>query len=587
MLVCNSYAMLLALLRQYIRPYRGFVATLVVLQTSSTAASLYLPTLNASIIDDGIARGDAATILRLGLTMLGVTALQMACAVGAFYCGTRTGTGFGRDLRAAMFDRILSFSERETTRFGTATLLTRTTNDVRQIVFLVQTSATVLVIAPLTCIGGVVLAIRQQAELTWLLLVCIPVLAAIDYWIISRLLPLFRRMQQLIDALNKVLRDQLSGVRVIRAFTREPLERHRFAATSTALSATSLRSGNRQALLAPTTSLVVNLACLALIWFSGPRIDHGQMQVGSLAAFLAYFAQILMAVSMATMTAMVLPRAAICANRITEVLSTHSTVTDPAQPAFPTQGITGSLQLDAVAFRYPGADRPVLRDICLTASPGTTTAIVGSTGSGKSTLISLICRLHDVTGGAVLVDGIDVRAYQTERLWSAIGLVPQRGHLFTGTIADNLRYGARPDQVIDEAQMWAALRLADADEFVRAHPEGLEQRVAQGGINFSGGQRQRLAIARAVVRQPAIYLFDDAFSALDVHTEARIRSALAATASDSVTVIVTQRISTARFADQVIVIDEGRIAGAGSHESLLTECPVYAEFAASQSLAAR
>ncbi|OBJ49803.1 ABC transporter ATP-binding protein [Mycobacterium asiaticum] len=571
--------MLLALLRQYIRPYRRLVAALMVLQSISTLASLYLPTVNAAIIDDGVSQGNTAAIVRLGGVMLGVTGLQALCAVGATYLGSRTGTGFGRDLRAAMFEHVITFSEQETARFGAATLLTRSTNDVRQIVFLVQMTATVLVTAPIMCVGGVVMAIHQEAALTWLLLVSVPVMAVANFWIISHMLPLFRSMQRLIDGINRVLRDQLSGVRVVRAFTRENFERDKFAKANYALSNAALSAGNWQALMLPVTTLTINLSSVALIWFGGLRIDRGQMQVGSLIAFLAYFAQILMAVLMATMTLVVLPRASVCAERITEVLSTKSAVQSPQQPDFPQRGITGVVRLDAVTFTYPGADFPVLQDISFTARPGTSTAVVGSTGSGKSTLVSLICRLYDVSDGSVTVDGVDVRDYDTERLWSAIGLVPQRGYLFSGTVADNLRYGAA--DATDE-QMWDALRVAGAEDFVRPH--GLQMRVAQGGINFSGGQRQRLAIARAVIRRPAIYLFDDAFSALDVHTEARVRRALREEAADAATVIVTQRISTAAQADTVIVVDDGRIVGCGSHQSLLVDCPIYAEFAASQSV---
>lgn len=573
--------MLLALLRQFIRPYRRLVTVLMVLQLISTLASLYLPTVNAAIIDDGIAKGDTATIVRLGVVMLGVTGLQVLCALGAVYFGSRTGTGFGRDLRQAMFEHVLTFSERETARFGAATLLTRSTNDVRQIVFLVQTTANVLVTAPIMCVGGVIMAIHQEAALTWLLLVSVPILTGANYLIMSRMLPLFRRMQSLIDGINRVLRDQLSGVRVVRAFTRENFERARFARANTDLSNTALQSGNYQALMLPVTTLTINLSSVAVIWFGGLRIDNGQMQVGSLSAFLAYFAQILMAVLMATMTLIVLPRASVCAERITEVLATSAAVDNPACPAYPPDGVAGLVRLDNVTFTYPGADCPVLQDISLTARPGTTTAIVGSTGSGKSTLVSLICRLYDVTDGTVLVDGVDVRDYDTERLWAAIGLVPQRGFLFSGTVADNLRYG-KADSTDEE--MWAALRVAAADDFLGAH--GLHMRVAQGGINFSGGQRQRLAIARAVIRRPAIYLFDDAFSALDVHTDSRVRAGLRAYAAQATIIFVTQRIRTAAQADQVIVVDNGRIVGVGTHESLLADCATYAEFAASQAVTA-
>jgi ATP-binding cassette, subfamily B, multidrug efflux pump len=577
--MCDSYQMLLALLRQYIRPYRRPVAVLMVLQLISTLASLYLPTVNAAIIDDGVSRGDTSTIVRLGAVMLGVTGLQALCSVGAIYFGSRTGMGFGRDLRRALFEHVITFSERETGGFGAPTLLTRTTNDVRQIQYLVQMAGTVLVTAPIMCIGGIFMAIHQEAALTWLLLVSVPVLALANYAIMSRMLPLFRSMQSLIDGINRVLRDQLAGVRVVRAFTREGFERDRFARANSALSNASLAAGNWQALMLPVTTLTINLSSVALIWFGGLLIDRGQMQVGSLTAFLSYFTQILMAVLMATMTLVVLPRASVCAERITEVLSTRAAIDSPPVPKFPGSGIRGVVRLDGATFSYSGADRPVLQDISFTALPGTTTAVVGSTGSGKSTLISLICRLYDVTAGAVLLDEVDVRDYHTERLWSAIGLVPQRGYLFTGTVAENLRYG-KADATDEE--MWEALRVAAADEFVRAHDDGLQMRVAQGGNNFSGGQRQRLAIARAVIRRPAIYLFDDAFSALDVHTAARVRTSLSEISAGATLIVVTQRVSTAAQAEQVIVVDNGRLVGAGTHESLLSDCTTYAEFVDSQ-----
>ena len=578
--------MLLALLRQYIRPYRRLVAVLMVLQMISTLATLYLPTLNATIIDDGVAKGDTATIVRLGMVMLGVTGVQVVCSIAAVYFGSRTGMGFGRDLRSAMFHHVTTFSEHETSRFGAPTLLTRTTNDVRQIQYLVQITCLVLITAPIMSIGGILMAIHQDAGLSWLLLVSVPILAGANYWIFSHVLPMFRSMQGLIDGINRVLRDQLSGVRVVRAFAREGFERDRFAQANAALSNTALRAGNWQALTLPVTTLTINVSSVALIWFGGLRINSGQMQVGSLIAFLAYFTQILLAVMMATMTLAVLPRAAVCAQRITEVLSTRTAVVSPENPTSPRAGLAGVVRVDGATFSYPGADRPVLQDVSLTALPGTTTAIVGSTGSGKSTLISLICRFYDVTGGAVVVDGVDVRDYDTTLLWSGIGLVPQRGYLFSGTVADNLRYG-KSDAT--EAEMWEALRVAGADDFVRAHSgvqDGLAMRVAQGGINFSGGQRQRLAIARAVIRRPAIYLFDDAFSALDVHTEARVRASLRETSGDATAIVVTQRVSTASSADQVIMIDAGRLVGAGTHEALLADCPSYAEFADSQSLTA-
>lgn len=574
--------MLVALLRQFVRPYRSLVTAVMALQVVSSLASLYLPTVNATIIDDGIAKGDTPTIIRLGGLMFAVTALQVLCAVGALYFGSRAGMGVGRDLRSAMFHQVTTFSEQETARFGAATLLTRTTNDVRQIQFLVQMGCTVLVAAPIMCAGGIAMAVHQDAGLSWLLLVSIPVLVAANYPIISRTLPLFRSMQRLIDNINRVMREQLSGVRVVRAFAREPFERQRFDDANVALSATAQAAGNWQALMLPVTTLTINCSSVALIWFGGLRIDSGQMQVGSLIAFLVYFAQILMAVVMATMTVMVLPRAAVCAERITEVLSTVAAVRNPSNPVRPIAA-PGMIRLDRASFRYPGAEKAVLQDISLTAQPATTTAIIGSTGSGKSTLVALLCRLYDASAGAVQVGGVDVGARDINELWSTIGLVPQRGYLFAGTVADNLRFGAASGRTVTEDEMCSALRVAAAD-FVEAHPDGLQMRVAQGGVNFSGGQRQRLAIARAVIRRPAIYVFDDAFSALDVHTDALVRARLASVAGDATVIVVTQRISTAVDADQVIVIEDGRIVGTGTHESLLAESATYREFAESQSL---
>jgi ATP-binding cassette subfamily B protein len=515
--------------------------------------------------------------------MLAVTALQVVCAVGAVYFGSRAGMGFGRDLRRAIFHHVTGFSAEETARFGAPSLLTRTTNDVQQIQLVVQLTCTMLVTAPIMSIGGIFMAVHQDAGLSWLLLVSVPVLAVANYWIVSHLLPIFRRVQRLIDGINRVMREQLSGIRVIRAFASEPFERNRFAEVNAALADAALDAGRWQALMLPVTTLVINVSSVALVWFGGLRIDAGQMQVGSLIAFLSYFMQILMAVLLATFILVIIPRASVCAERIAEVLSTTPGITSPEHPVRP-DAVEGEIHLDAATFRYPGADRPVLQEVSLTARPGTTTAIVGSTGSGKSTLISLICRMYDVTRGSVKVDGIDVRDYDTEQLWSSIGLVPQRGYLFSGTVADNLRYG-KADATDNE--MWEALRVASADDFVRAHADGLNMPVAQGGINFSGGQRQRLAIARAVIRLPVIYLFDDAFSALDVHTDARVRAALREVSARSTVVIVSQRISTVVEADQVVVIDDGRVVGVGTHETLLADCPTYAEFADSQSVGAR
>ncbi|MEH3138652.1 MAG: ABC transporter ATP-binding protein [Mycobacterium kyogaense] len=572
--------MLWGLLRRHTRPYRPLLAVVAALQLVSTLATLYLPTVNAAIIDDGVAQGNLRRIVELGGVMLGVTALQVACAVGAVYFGSRASMGVGRDLRSVIFGHVTGFSAEQTARFGAPSLLTRTTNDVQQIQLLVQLTATMLITAPIMCIGGIAMAVHQDAGLSWLLLISVPVLALANYWIVSHLLPVFRRLQRLIDGVNRVMREQLTGLRVVRAFAREPYERTRFAAANTALADAALEAGRWQAVMLPVTTLVINVSSVALIWFGGHRIDAGQMQVGSLIAFLSYFMQILVAVLMATFILVIIPRASACAERITEVLSTEPTIVSPAEPVV-LERIAGEIRFDGATFSYDGADRPVLQDISLTARPRATTAIVGSTGSGKSTLISLVCRLYDLTDGAVLVDGVDVRDMDIETLWAAVGLVPQRGYLFAGTIADNLRFG-KSDATDDE--MWAALRVAAADDFVAAHPDGLDQRVAQGGMNFSGGQRQRLAIARAVVRNPAIYLFDDAFSALDVHTDATVRARLREVSADATVIVVAQRISTIAGADHIVVVDDGRVVGAGTHDDLIAECTAYREFADSQSV---
>jgi ABC-type multidrug transport system fused ATPase/permease subunit len=555
----------------------------VALQLVSGLAWLYLPTLTAAIIDDGVAKGDTSTILHLGLVMLAASGLQALCSVGAVRFAARTGMSVGRDLRSAIFHRVTGFSAPDIARFGAPSLLTRTTNDVQQIQVLVKVTGTELIEAPIVSIGGIVMAVQLNSGLAWLLLVSVPTLALANYWIVSHLLPVSRRMQRQIDGINRVMREQLSGIRVIRAFTRERFERQRFAEANRALSQTALEAGRWQALMLPVTTLVINLSAIALVWFGGLRIDAGRMQVGVLLAFLSYFMQILMALLRATFVLMMVPRAAVCAERISQVLSTDATITSPPCPVRP-RAVDGVIRLQGATFRYPGADRAVLQGVSVTARPGTTTAIVGSTGSGKSTLVSLICRLYDVTDGSVTVDGVDVRDYDLEQLWSAIGLVPQRGYLFSGTVAENLRYGAAPNQVVNDAEMWEALRVAAAEGFVGAHADGLDMPVSQGGLNFSGGQRQRLAIARAVIRRPKVYLFDDAFSALDVHTEARVRAALREVSTDATVLIVSQRISTMVEADQVIVIDDGSVVGSGTHESLLTECPTYAEFVDSQAV---
>jgi ATP-binding cassette subfamily B multidrug efflux pump len=570
--------MLVRLLRDHLRPYVRPLQIVLVLQLIGTMASLYLPSLNADIIDGGIARGDTGYILATGGWMLLVTLVQIVCSIGAVYYGARVAMGFGRDLRAAVFHRVGEFSAREVNRFGAPSLITRNTNDVQQVQMLVLLSCTMLVAAPIMCIGGVIMALQEDIGLSWLVAVCVPVLVVAIGLVIVRMVPQFRRMQVMIDGVNRILREQITGIRVVRAFVREPQETERFGTANADLTAVAMRAGRLQALIFPIVMLVLNVSSVAVLWFGAERIDAGQMQIGALTAFLAYLLQILMAVMMATFMAIMIPRAAVCADRIAEVLDTESSVAAPPRPVIPLRA-DGALVFDRVRFQYPGAAAPVLRDISLVASPGRTTAIIGSTGSGKTTLLSMVPRLFDSTGGTISVDGVDVRDLEPEVLWRRIGLVPQRPYLFSGTVASNLRYG-NPDATDDE--LWAALGIAQGEDFVRAMPEGLDAPIAQGGTNVSGGQRQRLAIARALVRQPEIYLFDDSFSALDLSTDARLRAALRPVTTSATVVIVAQRVSTIVDADQIVVLEGGSIVGVGRHDELLAGCPTYVEIVESQ-----
>ncbi len=570
--------MLVRLLRQYLQPYRRPLTAVVLLQLVGTVAALSLPSLNADIIDDGVARGDTGFIVRTGGTMLAVSVLQIGCSVAAVWFGARTAMGVGRDLRASVFGHIGSFSSREVNAFGAPSLITRGTNDVQQVQMLVLTSCTMLVAAPIMMVGGVVMAMREDLGLSWLLLVLIPALCLTVGAIVWRMVPGFRRMQVRIDAVNRILREQITGVRVVRAFVREPQERRRFGEANAELTSVAVTVGRWMATMFPAVMLVLNVTSVAVLWFGGHRVDEGQMQVGALTAFLAYLVQILMAVMMATFMLVMMPRATVCADRIAEVLDTDSSVVPPVDEVVD-GAVHGELDLRGVSFSYPGAVEPVLRDISFRARPGQTTAVIGATGAGKSTLLNLVPRLFDATGGEVLVDGVDVRRLRPELLWDTIGLVPQRAYLFTGTVASNLRYG-KPDATDDE--LWAALEVAQARDFVEAMPGGLEAPIAQGGTNVSGGQRQRLAIARALVRRPEIYLFDDAFSALDLATDARLRSALRPITRDATVVVVAQRVSSIVDADQILVLDDGAIVGRGTHDELLAGCTTYQEIVASQ-----
>ncbi|HSV37272.1 MAG TPA: ABC transporter ATP-binding protein, partial [Nocardioidaceae bacterium] len=514
--------MLGRLLKEFLAPYRPWLTAVVGLQFVGTLAMLFLPSLNADIIDRGIATGDTGYILRVGAIMLGVSLLQIACGATAVYFGSRTAMAAGRDLRATIFHRVGSFSGREVARFGAPSLITRATNDVQQVQMLVLMSCTMMVSAPIMMVGGIVMAMREDFGLAWLLAVSIPALFLAVGLVIGRMIPGFRVMQERIDAVNRILREQITGIRVVRAFVREPHETRRFRDANDALTTVALSTGRWMGTMFPLVMLIMNASIVGVFWFGGHRVDSGETEIGALTAFMSYLMQILMSVMMATFMLVMVPRAAVCADRIAEVLDTETSVTPPANPVT-TLSKRGELVLDAVGLTYPGATDPVLRDISFTALAGRTTAVIGSTGAGKSTLVNLIPRLYDVTAGAVRVDGVDVRDLEPDLLWSTIGLVPQRAYLFSGTVRSNLQYG-KPDATDDE--MWTALELAQAKDFVEEMPEGLDAPIAQGGTNVSGGQRQRLAIARALVKRPEIYLFDDSFSALDVATDARLRRAL-------------------------------------------------------------
>ncbi|MGV9555106.1 ABC transporter ATP-binding protein [Streptomyces sp. NPDC003522] len=570
--------MLIRLLRTYLRPYKKPIVLLVLLQLLQTCATLYLPTLNADIIDDGVVEGDTGHILSHGALMIGVSLVQVVCNIGAVYHGARTASALGRDVRAAVFDRVQSFSAREVGQFGAPSLITRTTNDVQQIQMLVLMSFTLMVSAPIMCVGGIVMALGLDVPLSAVLIAVVPVLVVCVTLIVRRLRPLFRSLQTRLDTVNRVLREQITGNRVIRAFVRDAYEEQRFREANADLTGISLKAGNLMALMFPVVMTTVNLSSIAVVWFGAHRIDSGGMQIGDLTAFLAYLLQIVMSVMMATFMFMMVPRAEVCAERVQEVLDTESSVVLPTAPVRDLRR-HGHLEIRGAGFGYPGAEEPVLKGVDLVARPGETTAVIGSTGSGKSTLLGLVPRLFDATAGQVLVDGVEVADLDAALLARTVGLVPQKPYLFAGTVATNLRYG-NPDATDEE--LWHALEVAQAAAFVRELDGGLDAPVAQGGTNVSGGQRQRLAIARTLVQRPEIYLFDDSFSALDYATDAALRAALGRETAGATVVIVAQRVATIRDADRIVVLDGGRVVGEGTHRELMADNETYREIVLSQ-----
>ncbi len=566
------------LLRTYTAPHRSVIAFLVLFQALQTTANLLLPTISARLIDDGVLVGDRAVIWRLGGVMVVVSLFQVAFAIAAMWFGANAAIGFGRDVRRDLFRRVTTFSGREIGHFGAPSLTTRITNDVQQVQLLLVMVATMMIAAPLTMVIGTILAIREDAALSLLLIVAIPIEVLVLGSIVARMAPAFQQMQGRIDRVNTVLREQITGVRVVRAFTREPEESRRFGEANDELTATSMRAARLMAATFPTVTLIVNLASVAVLWVGADRVGAGSTQVGSLIAFLTYLVQILSAVMLATFMISMIPRAAISADRIGEVLDTDASVKPSPAPVADFVA-PGTVEFRTAGFRYPGAEHPVLDDVSFRVGPGETTAIIGSTGAGKSTLISLAARLIDATEGSVLVGGVDVRDLASATLWGSLGYVPQRAYLFGGTVATNLRMG-RPNATDDE--LWDALEVAQAAGFVQSMPDGLDSRVTQSGNNLSGGQRQRLSIARALVAKPDVYLFDDSFSALDLATEARLRAALQPLTRHAATLVVAQRVSTIEHADQILVLDDGQLVGKGRHDELLTTCPTYQEIVASQ-----
>ena len=565
-------------MRSFLLPYKKLLLAVLAFQIVAVTATMTLPTLNAMLIDHGILTGDTAYILEIGAVMLGLSVVQAIFGISATWFGSRAGMGFGRDIRDRLFHTVTGFSTREVDSFGAPSLITRITNDVQQVQTLVVMLCTSFISAPITVVVGLFLAVREDGPLSLVLVASIPFLLISVGTIIIRVIPQFRDMQERIDKVSKVLREQIVGMRVVRAFVRERLETDRFDESNQRLTRTSILTSRYMSSLFPTVTLVMNVSSAAAVWVAADRIGAGDMQVGALVAFLTYLVQILMAVMMATFVAVMWPRASVCAERINDVLDTESSIVTSPTPITALAG-RGTLEFRDVGFSYPGAEIPVLTNISFTTRPGETTAIIGSTGSGKTTLVNLIARLIDSTEGSVRVDEVDVRDLEPETLWKRVSIVPQRPYLFSGTVRSNLMFA---DETASEADLWTALEIAQAADFVRAMPEGLDSPISQGGTNVSGGQRQRLAIARALVRAPGIYVFDDSFSALDLATDARLRTALVPVTEDAAMIIVAQRVSTIKHADQILVLDNGACVGLGTHHELLDTCPTYAEIVESQ-----
>jgi ATP-binding cassette subfamily B multidrug efflux pump len=569
---------MIKLLPRYLWPYRLYLSIVAVLVTIQALSNLYLPNLNADIINNGILTGDTGYIIRVGANMLLITSLLGVAAIVSVFFGARTAMSVGRDLRSDIFRKVMDFSQKETNLFGTPSLITRNTNDVQQVQMVLVMLFNVMLMAPIMCVGGVIMALHEDVPLSGVLVVVIPLVVVVIGIIASRALPLFRALQKKTDRVNQVMREKLSGMRVIRAFVRTEHEERRYDEANQDLTQTQLQVNRLFATMIPFIFLIMNMTMVSIVWFGGLRVDSGGMQIGSLTAFMQYVMLVLFSVMMAALMFVLVPRAAAAAERINQVLTTDTELADPAEP----QEIAnprGRIEFRDVEFRYPGAEDAVLRGISFTAEPGKTTAIVGGTGSGKSTLINLVPRFYDVTGGSVLVDGVDVRNLRLESLWSLIGLVPQKAFLFAGTVAGNLRYG---DESADDEILWRALAVAQATDFVKEMEGGLEGEIDQGGTNVSGGQRQRLAIARAIVRKPKVFIFDDSFSALDFKTDQRLRAALRQETTDATVIIVAQRVGTILHADQIVVLDAGSVVGTGTHKELMESCETYREIVYSQ-----